>query len=73
MAKKALISTIEPRESGYRVAQVENAENIFETVNTFFWVDCDDNVVADQFWYDPTDELIKPFPIEVEDAPIELT
>ena len=30
MAKKALVSSVEPRESGYRVAQVEDANNIFE-------------------------------------------
>jgi hypothetical protein len=73
MAKKALISTVEPRESGYRVAQVEDADNIFEVGSGLEWVDCADNVVADQFWYDPTDELIKPFPVIVEDAPAEIT
>jgi hypothetical protein len=73
MAKKALISTVEPKESGYRVAQVEDAANIFEVGSGLEWVDCADNVVADQFWYDPTDELIKPFPVIVEDAPAEIT
>jgi hypothetical protein len=73
MTKKALISTIEPRESGYRVAQVEEAANIFEVDVVLFWVNCDDNVIADQFWYDPSDQLIKPFPIIVKDAPTELT
>jgi hypothetical protein len=33
------------------------------------WVDCADNVVADQFWYDPSDELIKAMPIVVQEAP----
>ena len=56
MAKKALISTVEPRESGYRVAQVEDAANTFEVAAGLMWVDCADNVVADQFWYDPTDQ-----------------
>jgi hypothetical protein len=69
MAKKALISTVEPRESGYRVAQVEDAANIFEVGSGLQWVDCADNVVADQFWYDPSDELIKANPIVVEAAP----
>lgn len=69
MAKKALISTVEPRESGYRVAQVEDAANIFEVAPSLFWVDCADDVVADQFWYDPSDELIKANPIVVEAAP----
>lgn len=69
MAKKALISTVEPRESGYRVAQVEDAANTFEVGSGLFWVDCADNVVADQFWYDPSDELIKANPVVVEAAP----
>jgi len=69
MAKKALVSTVEPRESGYRVAQVEDAANIFEVGSGLEWVDCADNVVADQFWYDPQDKLIKAMPIVVEEAP----
>lgn len=68
MAKKALISTVEPRESGYRVAQVEDAANTFEVGAGLMWVDCADNVVADQFWYDPTDQLIKANPIVVQEA-----
>lgn len=73
MAKKALISKIEPRELGYRVAQVEDAANIFEVSSDLFWVDCADNVVADQFWYDPSDELIKANPIVVQEAPAQPT
>jgi len=72
MAKKALISPVEPRELGYRVAQVEDDANIFE-VGGCFWTPCADDVVADQFWYDPSDELIKPFPVIVEKAPAEIT
>ena len=67
MAKKALISTVEPRESGYRVAQVEDANNIFEVGAALQWVDCADNVVADLFWYDPQDKLIKAMPIVVQE------
>jgi len=73
MAKKALISKGEPRESGYRVAQVEDAANIFEVAPGLEWVDCADNVVADQFWYDPSDQLIKANPIVVEEAPAQPT
>ena len=69
MAKKALISTVEPRESGYRVAQVEDAANVFEVAPNLMWVDCADDVVADQFWYDPQDKLIKANPIVVQEAP----
>jgi hypothetical protein len=57
---KALISPNEPRETGYRVAQVEQQE--FEVAPPLFWVTCANNVVADQFWYDPTDQTIKPIP-----------
>ena len=71
--KEALISPTEPRESGYRVAEVLDQGQTFEVGSPLFWTPCADDVVADEFWYDPSDELIKPFPIEVEDAPIELT
>ena len=63
---KALISTTEPRETGYRVAQVEPNANIFPVAEGLFWVDCLKDVVADQFWYDPTDSTIKPIPVESE-------
>ena len=57
---KALISPNEPRETGYRVAQVESQE--FEVASPLFWISCNDEVIADQFWYDPSDETIKTFP-----------
>ena len=59
--KEALISPQEPRETGYRVAQVEQQE--FEVSTPLFWVDCTDGVVADQFWYDPVGQTIKPIPV----------
>ena len=59
---KALISPNEPRETGYRVAQVEDDNLQFDVADPLFWVSCNDEVMADQFWYDPTDETIKPFP-----------
>ena len=65
---KALISPIEPRETGYRVAQVEQQE--FEVASPLFWVDCANNVVADQFWYDPSDQTIKPIPVPPEPEPV---
>lgn len=60
--KQALISTIEPRETGYRVAEVVNQGQTFPVAETMFWVACADNVVADQYWYDPSDQTIKPVP-----------
>jgi len=59
--KEALISPQEPRETGYRVAQVEQQE--FEVAPPLFWFDCTDDVVADHFWYDPVDQTIKPIPV----------
>jgi hypothetical protein len=66
MSKQALISPNEPRETGYRVAQVEPDGQTFEVSQPLFWTSCADNVVADQFWYDPSDNTIKPFPIIVD-------
>ena len=59
---KALISTVELVQAGYRVAQVEPDENIFPVAQGLFWTDCNDDVVADQFWYNPSDLQIKPLP-----------
>jgi hypothetical protein len=71
MAKKALISTIEPRYTGYRVAQVVDSKaDTFEVANTLFWADCAENVVADQFWYNPDNQQIEPNPIEPPPTPI---
>ena len=59
--KEALISPNEPRETGYRVAEVVDQGQTFE-VGGCFWTPCADDVLADQFWYDPNNETIKPFP-----------
>ena len=64
---KALISTIELRQfknlndqviSGYRVAQVESNDRIFDVAEGLFWIDCADDVVADQFLYEPNSKQI---------------
>lgn len=60
--KKALISPQEVRESGYRVAQVVNNGQEFEIGLPLFWQDCPDNIVADQFWFDPTTLSFKILP-----------
>jgi hypothetical protein len=56
--KQALISIVEPRANGYRVAQVD--ETAFPVADTLFWIECSDDIVADQYYYDPADETIKP-------------
>ncbi len=67
--KKALISPQEQVNnfdgtSGYRVAQVEDTENIFDVAGELHWIDCADDVVADQFYFDTVQNLIleKPVP-----------
>jgi hypothetical protein len=56
MTRKALISKIEPVETGYRVAQVVDYDKIFQVNSNLIWVDCDDTIVADKFWYDDTNK-----------------
>lgn len=56
----ALISPNEPRETGYRIAQV--SETIFEIAPPLFWTECADNIIANEYWYDPTDQQIKLIP-----------
>jgi hypothetical protein len=56
----ALISPSEPRETGFRVAEISSTE--FEVADPFFWVSCDTTVAADQVWYDPSDQSFKEFP-----------
>lgn len=50
---KALISKIELRENGYRVAQVEPDNKIFEVAEDLFWVDCPNECEADKWYYSP--------------------
>jgi hypothetical protein len=62
MSKQALVSPNEPRETGYRIAQVEPDGQTFEVSMPLFWTECSDDVVADQFWYNPDNQLIEPNP-----------
>lgn len=59
---KALISTVEPRESGYRVAQVVEDNSTFEVHPSLIWIDCPDDLKADEKWYDPSDGQFKEIP-----------
>ena len=65
--KKALISTNEPSFAGFRIAQVEDESDIFEVCSELFWIDCADDVTADNFYYDPTTLAIlaNPLPKEI--------
>lgn len=67
---KALISILEPRETGYRVAEVVADSDVFDVAPDLFWVDCSDQIVKDEYWYDPSDETIKAIPaISESDRP----
>ena len=62
---QALISTLELRLTGYRVAQTSYDDQVFPVAETMFWVDFPDDlnielVPNDFYWYDPADEKIKP-------------
>jgi hypothetical protein len=59
---KALISTIESRMNGYRVAQVTEDTQTFDVSPDLYWVDCDSSIIADQFWYDPSTQKFIAFP-----------
>lgn len=65
---KALISTIEPREAGYRIAEVVADGATFPVAETMFWADCANDVEQDKFWYDPIDQTIKAIPVPVPTA-----
>jgi hypothetical protein len=63
---KALISSVEQVQyfdgsAGYRVADVH--ETGFEVAEPLFWIDCEEGVVADQFYYDPSTQEILPVPL----------
>jgi hypothetical protein len=68
MSKQALISPNEPREFGYRVAQVEPDGQTFAVGAPLFWTSCADDVVADQFWYNPQTQTIEPSPPYISSA-----
>ena len=64
---QALISTTEPRQTGYRVAEVVADGNTFPVSSELFWTEFPPNldpalVPQDQYWYDPSDQTIKPIP-----------
>ena len=69
MAKKALVSTIEPRgkdNAGYRVLEVVDAANTFDTHSNLQWHDCADTVEMDKYWYDPASASFKKLPEAVD-------
>lgn len=63
---KALISTNQPIESGYYVVQISNKE--FEVAPQLFWKECENEVTAYTYWYNPTTEeflpIVQPEPVD---------
>jgi hypothetical protein len=60
--KYTLVCRNEPRETGYRCADVVDTIP-FEPAPDHMWVECADDFVADSKWYDPADNTFKDFPI----------
>jgi hypothetical protein len=70
---KALISSIEPRQTGYRVAQVAYDDQTFPVAETMWWVDFPAELDAEQvpldvYWFDPSDNTIKTKPQDITEA-----
>jgi len=57
---KALISPNEVIAAGYRVAEV--CENEFEVAAPLFWVNCPDNVNANEYLFNPATEGFESIP-----------
>ena len=69
MAKKALVSTIEPKgkdDAGYRVLEVVDAANTFEVHSSLEWKDCPDTIKMDKYWWNPTTNSFKKLPEAVD-------
>jgi hypothetical protein len=49
-------------ENSSRVAEVESDGQTFEVAPPMFWMLCEDDVKADQFYYNTADEQIYPKP-----------
>lgn len=74
--KKALISPNEIKygdeaqtQSGYRIAQVADAE--FQIASPMFWIDVPDDTIADSKYYDPLDQQLKDIFIFIPEPPEE--
>ena len=59
------VSVITEVPNSDRVAQVEPADNIFQVAEPLYWMDCEDDVVADAFYYNNATKQILPVPAPV--------
>jgi hypothetical protein len=60
--KYTLVCKNEPRETGYRCADVVDAIP-HEPAPEHMWVECSDDFLADSKWFDPADNTFKDFPL----------
>ena len=58
--KYTLVCKNEPREQGYRAADVYDTIP-WEPAPDHMWIECDDDFVADSKWFDPADNTFKDF------------
>ena len=56
--KYALVCKNEPRETGYRVAEIVDSIP-YEAAPEHMWVECADDLLADTKWFDPSDNTYK--------------
>lgn len=71
MAKKALVSTNEPRgenDSGYRVVEVVDSANTFDVHPDLEWKDCSDSIAVDMYWWKPSTSEFKKLPEAVDQS-----
>jgi hypothetical protein len=74
--KQALISPNEilsffNGSSGLRIAEVVNESNTFEVHSSLFWVECSDEVTAENYYYDNGEFKIIPIPPKPFKTPVE--
>ena len=60
--KYALVCKNEPRENGYRVAEIVDAIP-YEPAPDHMWIECADDLVADAKWFDPANNTFNDFPL----------
>ena len=59
--KYALVCPNEPLTNGYRVAEVQDTQ-LWNPAEPTYWIECDDNVVADEWYFDTATQTITQVP-----------
>lgn len=67
--KYALICPNEPSSGGWRIAQVETTT--FPVSECMYWIECSDEVVADEWYVNTETGEITKAPLPVPSAPIQ--